>query len=244
MTEQTLYCDNVDSKPRDFDFSQGYADRWEVIEPDFDSWSAERCVEYAANAGFDLDMDITEREALVEALESLGIACFDDESDELLREAFLESVTSGDWANIDEWREACAADWRDNGRGDPMMNYAYPITLRGDASKAATKLELASLPLTLVSIDDETHLALTGGGMDLSAEICEAYILLGQRPPVHFCKVPRMGGTRYSQAFLATLVESCEIAQRWAQNTIDDLKHLAADPEYSEAPAPKEHRAE
>jgi hypothetical protein len=115
-----------------------------------------------------------------------------------------------------------------------MMSYRYPVTLRDiDTSKAAA--ELIGLPLTLIDDieEDGYYLALTGGGMDLSAEICRAYIALRQRPPVHFCRVPRMAGRKYGQDFLTVLIESCEVSQQWAQSTIDDLRRLAADPDYS-----------
>ena len=42
-----------------------------------------------------------------------------------------------------------------------------------------------------------------------------------------------MAGRKYEQEFIAVLIESCEVSQNWAQSTIDDLRRLAADPDYS-----------
>lgn len=36
------------------------------------------------------------REQIIELLEGIGIACFDDESTQLLREALFESIESGE----------------------------------------------------------------------------------------------------------------------------------------------------
>lgn len=80
----------------------------------------------------------------------------------------------------------------------PMMNYYYPLPgfndRRYDANECARAL--ASLPLCVVEFTDEGEyaLALTGGGMDLSWEICEAFMRCGYLPPAHFANLPAMAG--------------------------------------------------
>lgn len=109
----------------------------------------------------------------------------------------------------------------------PMMNFAYPIPRQDDIEESARKI--AHLPLCLVELNDEHYLALTGGGMDLSWEICEAHIRLGLRPPVHFCDLPAMCGRGESENDLLIIEackESCKIAARWATGTIDRLDNL------------------
>jgi hypothetical protein len=99
-----------------------------------------------------------------------------------------------------------------------MMNYAYPLeslridmrgTLLGDSVPDSIGAHgfpttvheaahaLRGLPLCIIErLDGEGYeLALTGGGMDLSWEICEAFVRLGFLPPVHFCDLPDMGRT-------------------------------------------------
>lgn len=87
-------------------------------------------------------------------------------------------------------------------RGDePMMNYYYPLPAFDDDPEEAQG-KLAGVCVTLVRLtncdfepDGEGYaLALTGGGMDLSWDICEAYIRLGYAPPLHFSRLPQFAG--------------------------------------------------
>src|SRR3954463_1905679 len=80
--------------------------------------------------------------------------------------------------------------------GGPMMNYAYPL---GDSYDVDDAVKIAHLPLVIVQHfegygETSYELALSGGGMDFSWQICEAYMLLGYLPPVHFADLPRMAG--------------------------------------------------
>lgn len=73
----------------------------------------------------------------------------------------------------------------------PMMSYYYPLPeYRGDVTEDARSL--VDLPLCLIHLmeRDEYALALTGGGMDLTWQICEAFMLLGLLPPFHFTDLP------------------------------------------------------
>lgn len=101
----------------------------------------------------------------------------------------------------------------------PMMNYFYPLPeLRGTPEGAA--LSIKDLPLCVVELEGEYGLALTGGGMDLSWAICEAYMRLGWLPPVHFCQLPRFAGmtlTANNRWILAGCQRSCRILAGWSQ---------------------------
>ena len=95
-----------------------------------------------------------------------------------------------------EW--GVEVDMLDSTEG-PMMNYYYPvdswvIRQNGGLHEAAARLK--GLPLCLVEWEerDDYALALTGGGMDLSWEICEAYMRLGELPPTHFADLPGYAG--------------------------------------------------
>jgi hypothetical protein len=115
--------------------------------------------------------------------------------------------------------------WDEEGN-QPCMNYFYPLK-ELDASDAI-KLEEAKLPLCIIEFESgDTGLALTGGGMDLTWEICQAFIVLGYYPPAHFAKLPRMGGRGTSDADKATiaicrhaLLATCERAT-WALEYFD-----------------------
>lgn len=73
----------------------------------------------------------------------------------------------------------------------PAMNFFYPLPeFHGNPTAAAAVI--VDVPLCLVRFVDNNDcgLALTGGGMDLSWEICETHMLLGYLPPVHFADLP------------------------------------------------------
>lgn len=98
----------------------------------------------------------------------------------------------------------------------PMMSYYYPLggLTEDDARK------LVDTCLCVVTVSGETGLALTGGGMDLSWEICEAFMLLGRLPPVHFCDLPGMAGRGINARdrwIVSGCLKSCEVAAQWAE---------------------------
>ena len=239
-----LFNDNIESKPQDFDFSEGYAETWDVAsKPDFDAWDAEQCMDFADDEGLTLDNDPREYDrVLLQSIceQSLGMAVYDNEPTSDLLAAVIDSITAGDGdARIDEWREACRDQYECCDGGFPMMNYRYPVKLRDETNQMAFD-SLDGLPLTLIEDleSGDFYLALTGGGMDLSAEICKAYIALGQRPPAHFCRVPRMAGCKYSREFLDILAASCQIAIEWQQSNLNYLESLSNDSDYSASPGP------
>jgi hypothetical protein len=123
---------------------------------------------------------------------------------------------------FNELLEVAPYQWGSEG---PMMNYWYPVNeslshygYGFDPKEAAAKLK--DLPLCVVEVDGEYGLALTGGGMDLSWEICEAYIALNMLPPAHFADLPRMadrwteGKQRVLDAMRRTLTVEIEVGQR------------------------------
>lgn len=90
----------------------------------------------------------------------------------------------------------------------PMMSWAWPITLRRGPEDAAESL--THLPVCVVEHQEHDGLlALTGGGMDLSWELCEAYIRLGLAPPFALCDLPRMAG-RGESAHDRHIIEACQ----------------------------------
>lgn len=120
----------------------------------------------------------------------------------------------------------------------PMMNYFYPLPglRRGSAEKAAELI--VDLPLCLIYLQesDEWGLALTGGGMDLSWEICEAYMRLGYVPPFHFARLPAFAGLKLD-ARHRWIIAGCRCAAqitikraRWAIKDLINLKAKMAQP--------------
>lgn len=143
---KSLYFGAHDIKPRDFDWSEGYAEKWEFFEA-------------RTRDGDDTPKD---------------------------KDADLKIATNFDGSERYTFE-------------GPMMNYYYPLpTYDGDPREDCKKL--VDLPLCIVEFLEEDRdgryaLALTGGGMDLSWEICEAFMLLGYVPPAHFAAdLPQMAG--------------------------------------------------
>jgi len=99
----------------------------------------------------------------------------------------------------------------------PMMNYAYDLNglapySHGSRSPSEAAALLAGLPLCIVQaefLSGDWHLALTGGGMDLSWEIAQSYIRLGFLPPTEFADLPRMAGRGESEKD-RKIIEACK----------------------------------
>lgn len=147
----------------------------------------------------------------------------------------------GDWCQD----ETCDGRYEADVNAQPMMNYYYPLPFDGDAQGASERIE--DLPLVVVEFVDGSHcLALSGGGMDFSWEICEAYMRLGFLPPFHFCRLsamadkPSHGGEweyveRYGRAEYDRnrwIIEGCKrsasVMQEWAARRVRELVGMGA----------------
>ena len=125
----------------------------------------------------------------------------------------------------DDCPECGAEHWAEG----PMMNYYYPCTIEDPAEAA---LVLDGLPLCTVEFEDgKTALALTGGGMDLTWEICEAYMRLGYVPPMHYASdLPAMagrGGDATDRWIIAGCRKALEAALERAQRAVRRLEDQA-----------------
>ena len=125
----------------------------------------------------------------------------------------------------------------------PMMNFAYKLPSRvnlmpsGDLESSQARLVEHGGSVTLVTIHDEPYIALTGGGMDLSWDICGAYVLLGFLPPLHFCDLPHFAGlklTKGNRAILDACLVSAEIAAQWANRAKERLEEYKIELEEKE----------
>lgn len=102
----------------------------------------------------------------------------------------------------------------------PVMNYFYPLPVDiADAYQEALKIVHLPLCLVYLLVSDEWGLALTGGGMDFSWEICEAYIRLGFLPPSHFARLPDM--TEYYDKRAQVLFRCCNRSLEIHRDSLD-----------------------
>lgn len=160
-----LYVDTVDVKPRNYDFGQGYAEKWEIA------------------------LDLTE--------------------EEMENEYYF-----------------------------PMMNYIYPLPFDfendmerkfGSNWKKEIKSKLNNTTIVYFPEEEEYAMALTGGGMNLSWEICESFVNLGYLPPVHFCDLPRMAGKKIegkNKLIVFACMRSAEISKIWGERTKEKLEDI------------------
>lgn len=124
----------------------------------------------------------------------------------------------------------------------PMMNYVWPLPDHASLD-SDDALKLAGVSLCLVHFDQsynsysepdpslpEWGLALTGGGMDLSWDIAEAYCLLGYLPPVNVCRLPRFAGSDYTDPRRVWVMDACkrslQAVRDHAQAGMDYLDNL------------------
>lgn len=109
----------------------------------------------------------------------------------------------------------------------PMMNTWWPLP-DSVSSPNVDSAQLLGLPLCIVEGTPGIGLALTGGGMDLSWEITEAYIRLGYYPPATI-RLPRLAGMRASERNLKivkALTKSLEAVKSRAVSQLSDLSDL------------------
>jgi hypothetical protein len=111
----------------------------------------------------------------------------------------------------------------------PMMNYAYELPYFSEGSLYTGLERIKDLPLCIVKWKGSYWLALTGGGMDLSWEICEAYIALGYLPPAVFAELPAMSGRGTSQEdreVIKYCKETFEVVRDRAKQSLARMKSI------------------
>lgn len=137
------------------------------------------------------------------------------------------------------------------GGSAPAMNFLYPLPEEIDHREVIQEIlkndkyradRLSRLPLCLVVITSDTFpilsrgshglqgLALTGGGMDLSWEICEYYTLLGYLPPAHHCVLPSYADRKTSatnKSIISACKASLKCVMRRASYNIGNLREVS-----------------
>jgi hypothetical protein len=225
---EELSCAAILVEPVNFDWCEGYGERWDVVYPDVSDWTLQQCKRWLDDIGHgypDPNPWGMDWAALLAFLADSGIdddLSGKDEDD--IRYAVISAINTGDIDGLDDWRECVRERMQDEpDRYTPMMNYHYALPelsyLWPSPEAAQAHLELYGGPVCLALVGDEPVLALTGGGMDLSDRIVEAYMLLGYLPPYHFCELPEYGGalTEQRRWVLDGCLRSCQVVEGWAQ---------------------------
>ena len=239
-------CDAIDVKPVNFDFSEGYTETWDIA---FDA-SREPCDDCSGNGEVECGgCNGTSKVACTECDGTSKVACTEcgdiDRGD--AHNCWNCDGSGEENCTCDEGKvdcDDCTDGTQDcdtcNGEGivenddvhdrwAPMMNYMYSLPITSLPDNVQSKL----VSCTIVVVGDEHYIVLTGGGMDLSWEICETYINLGFYPPAHFCDLPKMCGRgddkeycddSRDQRILDACRESLNIVTRWKQGALESLE--------------------
>lgn len=226
----TLSCDAIEMKPVDIDWA-------ETLGEDMEGWTAYEALdcdecgrEVVCSSLGEEEHRYIEHEVTIPDLEPGDTyKCHDCGHEftvgELGEHGDVECPECSEWICPGEtYENQCSGYLCFEG---PMMNYWYPVKI-DDCEEAARAI--SHLPLCVVEFKDgQTGLALTGGGMDLSWEICRAFIALGYKPPLHFCDLPDMAGMQWTEDTARTVAackESAKIAAQWAGYRVKRLAEL------------------
>lgn len=97
----------------------------------------------------------------------------------------------------------------------PLVDYVYPADFKRVGGIENAAIAIAHLPLCAVEFTITSGflisggLAMTGGGMDISWKICEAYMRLGYLPPLYLCDLPRMAGKKADEKTTWWVLHGC-----------------------------------
>ena len=112
----------------------------------------------------------------------------------------------------------------------PIYYEFYPLgNFIDDPAEKALKIAHLPLCITYVNQFNQYGLSLTGCGMNLCWEICEAYVCLGYLPPFDLCDLPRMAGRGTSERD-CRIIEACKRSASFiinqAKSKIHDLERF------------------
>lgn len=205
---QNLFTNCIDVKPQMFDFTEP-SSSWFSLE----AVECDGCGQYIVTGD---DHGFADRDGKPAPQELLDI---DDEHERLFQ---LEAAGFGYCPRHGDW----FSDFQ-SAEG-PQMNYRYPVNV---AVTYDNVRKIANLPLCLIDDRSDAYLALTGGGMDLSWEICEAYIRLGFLPPTHFdleAMADKFLNPRTAR-IIAAAERACEVQQGWIRRRGERTTQLFTD---------------
>lgn len=98
-----------------------------------------------------------------------------------------------------------------DGEYEPMMNDRYKLPEFTMPDNIKELLDEAGAVTVVYFPEEETYyLALSGGGMNLSWDICRAYMLLGYLPPLYFCDLPKFAGMNLRRVRNAKVIQACK----------------------------------
>lgn len=236
----------IDTMPLYFDFSQGFAETWDIAVLSYQDKCEEcdgkghiQCNECAADKPGRMVCDAGCKDGMIYDAAGNGTECNICDGD-----GYMDCNCKDE--DYPEGRVECGkcdgegeVVTEDPDRWSPMMHYIYPIKDEDfeppdkpwDVLECTTLVDIKSM--------DGYALALTGSGMDFSWEICRSFVNLGYLPPVYFAKLPRMGRGESDQdkQLLRACLYSLMIKANWVEQSVESI--IAENPEaYPEKETP------
>lgn len=218
----------VDTKPVDIDWR-------EAAGEDFDGFSFYQSFQYELG---ERDITLVARGpgSVVTHVYSKGTLFSEDEYDEYEYEHGDGELLPGA-LDEGEFEECFRVEPYHHGVEGPMMNYWYPLDEHergyfGGGFNAETAAAKVTGSLCVVEVGGEYGLALTGGGMDMSWDICEAFVALEMLPPTHFADLPRMAGhhdTDTHRLVLHAMERALVWQQEWLGHRWERVRKLRTD---------------
>jgi hypothetical protein len=202
---EQLYVSATDAKPVNID--------WEALGSPGESWSFAEAVDVWVH---DRWHNVIVEDRTIAALVVDGRAFRGYEYEEYIYahqedgdyDALIASLPEGESTTVLSEYEFDSIFDVDPSTDGPMMSYWYPFDMNPHDLMSAALL-LTNLPLAAVEVHGQKGLALTGGGEDLTWEICEAFIRLGWLPPAHFAMLPGVSG-RGESARDKVIIAACK----------------------------------
>lgn len=132
-------------------------------------------------------------------------------------------------------------DWDEGDRGAdeyrdgffPIMNALWPVDLayNRSESEAADLMNRYGGATSLITIDGDHYIAMTGGGMDLSWHIAAAYVCCGAVPPLYILQNLSRShsdmGPTMTRAILAAGRHGAQYLRRQARQISTDMREHA-----------------
>lgn len=238
-----LFSDALYASAVDFDWSEGYGETWESVTPDFSGLSDEDKREYLNGNGGEEKAASAESDYKASLCDLIAETAGEDGAEpdgidgwnlaQLVEhcEANDIDINEAEHEYSDALADACRELAEDNPDvWSPMMSYYYPIPrYKGDAGKDQVKLD-QHCSCVLAEVNGETVLALAGGGMDLSADICMAFCLLGYLPPLEYACASGFyrGEGKRKPELIAACRRSWDVVKGWAEQGMADFDRIAS----------------
>ncbi len=188
----SLSNESIDIEPRPFSWKDERCSQWNIVLPDVSNLSVidcKRILEDHGEAFPDPNPWMNDPQELYDYAEMLGVEGeYRLYSYDLLRNILVEAIDSEKIYGIQKWRKAVANFDKNNAHifGPVMDGYCDIPDLKDEQNIAELQHKLRNYALVVVEVYGKPKLAIREKSEHINWDICEAYMMLGFKPPVCF----------------------------------------------------------